>query len=254
MFIHAILVALCVWIVATFAPMCLRWSLYFGAPLIAGLVNGLIFGDLNYGLQVGANVMLAYVGLVAVGGALPSDLALAGYLGVAMTMLAKAPPSVGLTLAMPLGLLGLLSFNAKMSLNAIWVHKAENYAENGDTKGIILMNLAASQIIPFITYFIPSFLAVYYGAPFLESVLKLVPKSLIGALGVCGGMIPALGIGMLLTFLWKKSTVPFLIIGFVLAAYLKLDIMAIALIGGALGFLHLIYITKGGRENAVNEE
>lgn len=66
--------------------------MYFGAPLVAGLVNGLLLGDVGYGLSVGSTVMMAYIGMVAIGGSLPSDYALAGYLGVAMTMLAGADP------------------------------------------------------------------------------------------------------------------------------------------------------------------
>ncbi|HHW02547.1 MAG TPA: PTS sugar transporter subunit IIC [Thermoanaerobacterales bacterium] len=241
MLFQAFIIALITWIVATFMPMCFRWSLYFGAPLVAGLVDGIILGDIPYGLQVGATIQMAYIGLVAAGGALPSDLALAGYLGVAMTMLAKAPPSVGLTLAVPIGFLGLLSFNARMTLNALWVHRAEKYAENADTKGIIWMNLGASQIVPFLTYFIPTFLAIYYGAGSLENFMKIVPQSLITALKVTGGLIPAVGLGMLLKFLWRSALVPFLFIGFILASYLKLDIVGVAVLGGALGFLHLMY-------------
>ena len=108
--LQALVIAFFTWFSATACPMWLRWSMYFGAPLVAGLVNGLLLGDVGYGLSVGSTVMMAYIGMVAIGGSLPSDYALAGYLGVAMTMLAGADPSVGLTVAVPIGLLGLLSF------------------------------------------------------------------------------------------------------------------------------------------------
>jgi len=247
--IYALVIALLTWLVATACPMWARWSLYFGAPLVSGLINGLILGDLTYGLQVGATIMMAYIGMVAIGGALPSDMALAGYLGVSMTMMAGADPSVGLTIAVPLGFLGVLCSNAKMSLNPIWVHKADKYAAEGNDRGVILMNLVGSQVVPFITYFIPSFLCVYLGAPFLEQMLKIVPPQFISILKLVGSMIPALGLAMLLNFLVKKSTIPFFIVGFVLAAYLKLDIMALAFLGVACGILHLIYTSVRGNEH-----
>ncbi len=242
--VYALVVALLTWLVATAFPMWLRWSCYFGAPLIAGLVNGLMMGDVTYGLKTGATIMMAYIGMVAIGGALPSDMALAGYLGVAMTMLAKADPSVGLTIAVPLGLLGLLCANAKMSLNSIWVHKADKYAAQGDTRGVILMNMLASQIIPFLTYFIPSFLCVYFGANFLQAMLSSIPTQVISILKLVGHLIPALGLAMLMSFLMKKSLIPFFIVGFVLAAYLKLTTMPVALLGAAFGILHLLYTFK----------
>lgn len=248
--VNAILIAALTWLIASAFPMWLRWSFYFGGPLVAGLINGLILGDVAYGLQVGGTVMMAYIGMVAIGGSLPSDMALSGYLGVAMTMMAKADPKVGLTIAVPLGLLGLLCFNARMSLNAIWVHKADKYAAEGNTRGIILMNLLYSQIIPFITYFIPSFLCLYFGAPFLEKLLATVPAGLITALKLMGSMIPALGIAMLMTILSKKTLLPFFIIGFALAAYLKLNIMALALIGAGFGILHVYYTLSRRNEYA----
>ncbi len=245
-FVHALIIALFTWLVATAFPMWLRWSMYFGAPLVAGLINGILMGDLTYGLQCGGTIMMAYIGLVAIGGSLPSDLSLAGYLGVYMTMASHADPSVGLPIAVSLGFLGILCSNAKMSLNPIWVHKADKYAAEGNTKGVIAMNLFASQVVPFITYFIPAFLCVLLGAPFMEKLLGVVPEQVISILKLIGKMIPALGLAMLMNMMNKRSTVPFFLIGFVLAAYLKLDIIALAILGAAFGILHLLY-TSGRR-------
>lgn len=245
-FVHALIIALLTWLVATAFPMWLRWSMYFGAPLVAGLINGLLLGDLTYGLQCGGTIMMAYIGLVAIGGSLPSDLALAGYLGVYMTMASHADPSVGLPIAVSLGFLGILCSNAKMSLNPIWVHKADKYAAKGNTKGVIAMNLFGSQVVPFITYFIPAFLCVLLGAPFMEKMLAIVPAQVISILKLIGAMIPALGLAMLMNMMNKKSTIPFFLMGFVLAAYLKLDIIALAILGAAFGILHLLY-TSGRR-------
>lgn len=249
LFTYSIIAGLLAWIISSACPMWLRWSLYFGAPLVAGLIYGVLFGQLEYGLEVGATVMMAYMGLVAIGGSIPSEMALAGYLGVAMTMLSNSPASVGLTIAVPLGLLGVLCQNAKMALNPIWVHKADQYAAQGNTRGVVLMNLVGSQVIPFITYFIPTFLCVYFGAPFLEQILAMVPVQVIEILKLIGNMVPALGLAMLMTFLFRKTTVPFFIIGFVLASYLGMDIMSLAMLGIAAGILHLFYMRGKGVEN-----
>ncbi len=244
LFITAIIVALLTWFISAACPMWLRWSLHFGAPIVAGFLYGILFGDLTYGLAVGANVMMVYMGLVAVGGSVPSDLSVAGYLGVAMTMLANQPPEMGLTIAVPLGTLGILAQNAKMSLNSIWVHRAEDYAKEGNTRGIMLMNVFASQIVPFIVLAIPSFLAVYFGASALERFLAIVPTQIINILSLAGKLLPALGLALLFQQLVSKSLIPFLILGFVFSAYLGLNMMAISLIGIALAILHYIYISR----------
>ena len=251
LFIQALIVALITWYVATALPMFLRWSFYFGAPLVAGLVNGIIFGDIAYGLKVGATIQMAYLGMVAVGGALPSEMAISGYLGTALAMSVKLPPEAALTVAIPLGALGLLCQNAKMTLNAIWVHKADKYAKEGNIRGIKLMNLYGSQVFPFLTYFIPTFVAIYIGSKGLDKLLTIVPDSVIQALKVTGGLIPALGIGMLLSYLWQKEVVPYFIIGFFLVAYLKLDIMFIAIIGGCLATIYVFNTSK--KEESIDD-
>ncbi|NLC42586.1 MAG: PTS sugar transporter subunit IIC [Erysipelothrix sp.] len=244
LFFTALLVGLLTWFVSAACPMWLRWSLHFGAPIVAGFVYGLLLGDLPYGLAVGANIMMVYMGLVAVGGAVPNDLSVAGYLGVAMTMLANQPPEMGLTIAVPLGTLGMIAQNAKMSLNAIWVHKADQYAAEGNVRGIRLMNVVASQIIPFLLLAVPSFLAVYYGVGALEGFLAAVPVQVTNALITAGKLLPALGLALLFQQMFTKELIPFLIIGFTLAAYLGLNMMAISLIGVSLGLLHWVYTSR----------
>lgn len=242
----AFIVALITWYVATAMPMFLRWSFYLGGPLVGGLVCGILFGDLTYGLQVGATIQLAYLGAIAVGGTLPSELAIAGYLGTALTMSAGLAPEAGLTVAVALGSLGLLCRNAYMTLNSIVVHKADQYAANGNAKMVRVMNQYGSQVVPFLCYFIPSFLAMYFGSQAIEKIMAVIPQKIITALGVTGGLIPALGIGLLLTYVWDKKFLPFAVIGFFLVAYLNLNIMFVAILGGCIAVLYMQAKKKEG--------
>lgn len=243
-FVYALIIALLCWLISSACPMWARWSLYFGAPLVSGLVNGLLLGDVAYGLECGATIQMAYIGLLAIGGSLPNEMAIAGYLGVAMTMMSGSDASVGLAIATPLGLLGVLAQNAKMALNPIWVHKADEYAAKGDIKGVRRMNLFASQVFPFLTYFIPAFICVYFGGTYFSSFMESLPTQVTSCLQLIGKMMPALGLAMLMQVLVKKTNIPFFIIGFVVAAYLGLDLTAIAAIGCALALLHYIYTSK----------
>ena len=251
-FFSAIIIAALCWLTSSALPMWSRWAFYFGAPLVAGLIDGLLLGQLTYGLQVGATIQMAYIGLLAVGGTLPNEMAIAGYLGVAMTMLSGSSAATGLAIATPLGLLGVLCQNAKMALNPIWVHRADTYAAAGDLRGVRRMNLFASQIVPFITYFIPAFLCVYFGGHYFAAFMAALPVQITNILMLIGKMMPALGLAMLMQVLAKKSTIPFILIGFALAAYLKLDVMAIAIIGTGLALLHYYYMPQGGHRDGTD--
>jgi len=248
-FLKAVLIGLITWAAGGLWVLTLGWSIALGAPLMAGLIVGAILGDMPLALKAGATIQMAYIGYMAVGGAMPADIVLAGYLGVAVTVLAKAPPEMSVTFAMALGLLGLLARNGKMTLNSIWVHRADNYAERGDAQGVVRMNILASQVFPFFLYFVPAFLAVQFGQGRLEVVINALPEWSITVLKTIGSILPALGLAILLKFLFKKSLLPFLFIGFVLAAYLKVDILGVCIVGACLAALHVAY-TYGPREKS----
>ena len=50
-------------------------------------------------------------------------------------------------------------------------------------------------------------------------------------LTVCGGLLPAVGMAMLMKMLWDKKICMFYFLGFVLAAYLNLPLIALAVLG-----------------------
>lgn len=225
-------------------PMFAKWSLGLGAPLFAGLINGLIMGELEYGLVMGGTIMLAYIGVTVIGGAISTDVTLGGYIGVTASMLAHVDPSVGITVAATLGVLGSLISPVEKTLNTLWVARAKKCAENGDTKGVSLMAIVAPLLWPIIIYFIPGFILIYYGSTALDSILATVPIQITTALATVGHLLPALGLGMLMNLLYKNTLLPFLLFGFVLSAYLGLGTMPIAIIGVGLAILHYVYTNK----------
>ena len=61
--------------------------------------------------------------------------------------------------------------------------------------------------------------------------MQFVPKWITDGLGMAGGLMPAIGFGILLNIMLRKEYVAYYILGFVLAAYLQQPLLAIALIG-----------------------
>lgn len=77
--------------------------------------------------------------------------------------------------------------------------------------------------------------------------MKYTPEWLTGGLTVAGGLLPAVGIGLLLRYLPAKEYFSYLVIGFVLAVYMKVPLLGVALIGGAIALI--IY-----KKNLENQE
>lgn len=248
MFLSALLVALLAIISQWwfFAPItrCLTY------PLTTGLLVGIFMGNPMLGMLSGATIQLVYLGWINTGGVMPSNTMVAGIFGTALTILSGANPKLAVTFAVPFSLIGLLMVEIYQSVNSFWVHRADAELAKGNVKAIRFLNYVPSFIVSLIVYGIPAFCLVYFGKGWAQSMLRMIPKSLTTALEVVGAIMPALGIAMLLNYLGKKSLVPYFFIGFFLTAYLKLQIMAVAIFAGLLAYL--LYINEKFRTTATN--
>ena len=222
-------------------------------PIIEGALTGLILGDWMTGATIGATIQLIYMGQITVGGVSSFDKCYAGVIATAVTMLSHQTPEVGVTIAVTLGTIGLLASNALMTVNVAFVHMADRYIETGETKRLWVYNWLLPQLVAALFYGIPAFICVYFGADVFESFMSALPIQVSNALNVVGSVLPALGIGMMFKAVYKKKFIAFAIIGFVLIAYLHLDIIACTLVGVAAAVLYwslgLDKLTEGENGN-----
>ena len=157
---------------------------------------------------------------------MPGNLMVAGIYGTALTIISKADPRMAVTFAAALSLIGIVQNTAYMTINAFWVHRADKYLEEGNLRGVRLMNYLPSGILSLLLYGLPVFLMIVYGATWSQNMIASIPKSLANALNLVASIMPALGIGMLLNYIGKKKLIGFFFLGFFLTVYFKLDTMA----------------------------
>lgn len=100
-------------------------------PLVSGFVVGIILGEPVQGTIIGATINMMYIGFLAVGGAMPSDIALSGTLGTAFAITLGLEPEVALTIALPIGLLGTVVQVIMMTANSVVVHWMDKQAGKG---------------------------------------------------------------------------------------------------------------------------
>ncbi|MDK6375281.1 MULTISPECIES: PTS mannose/fructose/sorbose/N-acetylgalactosamine transporter subunit IIC [Aerococcus] len=210
-------------------------------PLWAGFLVGIAMGEPLLGMKAAAYINLAYLGWITAGGTMPGNLSVAGVFGTALTILSGADPSLAVSFAVPFSLFGILTFQLTMSLNAIWVHRAERYLDEGNITMMRVMNYVPSGILNFLVTGVPAFLLVYYGADFMQSLLNSIPEPVVAAMQTVGAIMPALGIAMLLSAMSSKKLMPFYFLGFLMAAYFNLNVMAVAAFAGVMGYI--FYIT-----------
>ena len=235
---QAFLVAVVAWIQASFNP--ISWS-FFHQPMMAGLWVGLIYGKPIEGIMIGAAINVAYLGWISAGGANPSDIFSAGLLGTAVALQSGFTPEQAVAIAMPLGIIGNYAWVTWMTVNSIWPSVQDKRAEQGDVRGIILLQCIPGQVLLWILRSLPAFIVAYYGPSLVQTVMGALPTWVMAGLNTVGKALPAIGIAMLIKYMARKELIPFFALGFVVNAFSESpDLMYTALLGI---ILCLVYVS-----------
>ncbi|SKC83081.1 PTS mannose/fructose/sorbose/N-acetylgalactosamine transporter subunit IIC [Maledivibacter halophilus] len=212
-----------------------------GRPLVAGLIIGIILGDVKSGILAGAAVQAMYIGLVTPGGSLPADINFAAYIGIPLALVSGGGPEYAVALAVPLSFFGIVVFNFLMSFNATFVHKGDKYAEEGNGEGIIRMNILGT-VPTFLIRFTTIFLACYFGASAAQTLTNAMPEVVGRIFIVLGRMLPAIGFALLLRqTLSDKKMIIFFLAGFVIVASFNITILSLAVLASCIAVLDTMY-------------
>lgn len=202
-------------------------------PLVLGPVIGLVLGDFKTGLYVGASLELVFMGAQAIGGAVPSNVAIASALGTTVAITSGTGLDGAMVVALPVAVVASTFETIAKAGCAFFVHVADKYAEKGDWKGISRM-VHLGNGFHFLAYFLPTFLGLYFGVDFVTGLMNSIPANIMAGISAVGSMLPALGFGLLLNNLATKEFIGYFFIGFALAAYIpSFGVMGIAFIGVA---------------------
>ncbi|API91733.1 PTS N-acetylgalactosamine transporter subunit IIC [Virgibacillus pantothenticus] len=221
-------------------------------PVVTGLVVGLILGDVTTGLIVGGTLELIWMGMVPLAGAQPPNVVIGGVIGTAFGVIAGQDPQVAVGVAIPFAVAVQGLITLFFTIFAPVMHKADQYALDANTKGIERINYLGIAIL-FSFNALIAFLPIYFGAEQAAAFVETVPQWIIDGLSIAGGIMPAIGFAMLLRIMMKVEYIMFFIVGFILAAYLELPILAIALIGLAIA-LYDFYQNKNKQGPTPKEE
>lgn len=211
-----------------------------GRPLVAGAIIGLIMGDVQTGVLCGVAVQALFIGQIVPGGAMPSDLNYAAYIGIPLAMAAGGGAEVAVALAVPLGTLGVAMHNFTMTFNSVFAHRADKYAAEGNADKIPVMNLMGT-VVHFIERVTVVTLACYFGSQFAEGILAAIPAVILSFLAVGGKMLPALGFALLLKQIVSgKWMIALFLLGWVLNKTISMTTTSLVIIAVAVALLFVM--------------
>lgn len=203
-------------------------------PIVIGPLVGLFLGDVQLGVMIGAALEAVFMGVVNIGGASAAEPGIAAAVGTAFAILLGKGSEVALTLALPIGILGLqIKTVLYIFIVGMFAKTFDRLAAEGKEKQIIALHYAL-WVLQWGLYSMFAFLAVLLGSNAVSSFLNVIPEVIMNGLTVCGGLLSAVGMAMLMKMLWDKKICMAFFLGFVLTAYLHLPLIALAVLGTIL--------------------
>ncbi len=218
----------------------LTWQKYnlqiiaYAGVVFVGLVSGIIMGDIKTGLLIGGEMCLMSLGIGGYGGSSVPDYNLGTAAGtvfaIAMGQTGDAALATAIAIGVPVAALGVQMDVVGKMTGSFFIHKAMACSDKQDWKGMSRW-VWLSQVPFTLLCALPILLLMTVGSTYVQSMVTNFPAWLSAGLTVASGMLPALGFAILLKYLPMKKYGYFLLFGFVLAAYLNLSILAVALLG-----------------------
>jgi len=194
-------------------------------------VIGALLGDLHMGLIVGAQLELVFIGITTIGGSLPSDVTLAGTVVIAFVVGAHVDVNAASALAVAIGIVAaMFTLANRIIVAGAYVPFFDKWAAEGNYKTYRMWAVVGQ----FVLHIIPTivvFLAVYLGADAVKSLMAAIPVQVQHGLQIASGMMPAVGIALLMSMLWSGKMSIYFFFGFAVSVYLNLNMTAMVVIG-----------------------
>ena len=214
--------------------------------LMSGVLAGLVVGDVGLGFEIGATCLLMSVGYYTYGGATIPDYVTGSIFGV---VVAKNTGSydVGLTIAVTLSLLMTQMDILGRASTTVFQHLADKALADNKIKKFEMWTILGT--LPWaLSRFIPVFLGILLvdqleGFASFATSIEWVSNGL----RIVGKALPAVGFALLLSYMDIKKYWPFMLIGYVLFAYMNVGTIGIAIVGAAAGALYISNI--GGAQH-----
>lgn len=228
-------------------------------PIVTAAVTGFLLGDLQTGIIMGASLEAIFMGISAIGGSIPADACASSIVAVAFTVLAGADIETGLALAIPIGTI-MASVNEIMKpFLASFAPYWERLCATGNAKSLKIQLTFFGLVVDRMAQAIILFLAIAFGVEGLQAFIASLPTWIMSGLGAASAMMTGIGFAILTSMIWNKEIGVFFFAGFVLAKYMALPTLAIAILAFTVAVMYfltqkqIVELKKNGTKLASTE-
>ena len=228
MVVQALLIALITWLICGAEA----WFAYpmINSPLVLCPIVGAICGDVKTGIIMGSVMQLIFLGVMGIGGTLPQAADLGSIVGTAFAIWQGADAEVALAFAVPVSMLGsTLTFLAYF-IRTLFTPLTAKLVADGNMKGLDIEQVCLAWL-PELPKYIMIFVVLAFGNAAAETLINALPQALLDGMNYATGLLPAVGIALLLKSMWNGELAVFFFMGALLATYFGQGTLVCALAG-----------------------
>ena len=229
---------------------------FWNRPIIAGTAAGLIAGNVELGVLIGSMLEMTSLGVWSYGGAAVPDYTTGAVIGVMVGVLTNNS-DIGLTTGVAMAAITQNTDVLARTLNSFCAQRADKYAAEGNIKQAHVSHYLG--VIPWgLSRIIPVLIVGVLGNTFAAQVVEMLNENsfILSGFQAIGAAMPALGFVILLTYLPFRKQWWWVVLGFVLSAYLGVPTLGIALLGlvCAIVYTTLWYRNKENKTDEAVEQ
>lgn len=221
-------------------------------PIVGGAIVGIILGKPVEGILMGTTIQAMYLGNVVIGGVAAADMTFVAYPSIALALMAGSDADVAMSIAAIVGILGSALFTLWEAFCSVFYTLGDKAINEGNISKMKFIYTVLPPVADFIFRGGLTFVVLYLGNEYAATILNAIPQMILDIAGVLGGMLPAVGMSILLAYTLKdiKMTVWF-IVGVMAISLGGFNTIAVAVLGACLAVIY--YMLKPDEHMSVND-
>ncbi|MDO4378145.1 MAG: PTS sugar transporter subunit IIC [Erysipelotrichia bacterium] len=232
MLVPALLLSILYWVLSVVDTSLLGWQA-LTRPIVVCPLAGILLGDVKTGCILGAELESLFMGISAIGGSIAADPMTTSLIGAAFVIKANASIESAVAISMPIGtVMATVTYLPYGLFAPVQGYFSKLLQDNKVKQFEVTVFLLT--IVQTLLSAIVLFICIYFGVEGIQAAIAAAPAWVMTGLGAVSSMALAVGFAILLSQIVSGKTIMWFFVGYVLVKYLKLDTLAVAIIGTAV--------------------
>lgn len=211
----------------------------FYCLLIACILVGIVFGDMKIGIIIGGMLEMIALGWMNIGAAVALDAALAFIIFIILVIAGYQSIGAGIALVIFLAAAGQVLIIIVCIIIVAFQHAADKAADNGNLIAIFWIYVFFLFLQAMRVAILAVIVALFVGISEVQNMLNAILEVVINGLNIAGGMIVVVGYAMVINMMRAGYLMLFFYFGFVIAAFINFNLVALGVIGIVMAVLYI---------------